>query len=182
MKKNQFMFLVIFVLATTSQYAFSQIKPTISIGTGIISHRGMNGLAVENEIVFPFKSNFSYGLNIGASMSSDKKFESMQIGSYIHQSYYFSNANIYFEPEIYKNLKISVFAGGGIRHSNSTQILVNSNFDVSPSNEFVTGLGFETGISTTYYFDNYNIGIKYKHDFFSEGFDYFGIKFGINLN
>ena len=91
-------------------------------------------------------------------------------------------SNIYFEPEIYKNLKISVFAGGGIRHSNSTQILVNSNFDVSPSNEFVTGLGFETGIGTTYYFSNYNIGIKYKHDFFSEGFDYFGIKFGINLN
>ncbi len=175
-------YIILLVCVFTFQVGFSQIRTSVSTGTGIVSYGNLMGVGVDNDFVISLKPYISCGLNLGLAMSSDKNFNSAQVGAFNQNSIYFGNLNLYLNPKIYKSLELIVFGGGGIRHQNSTQILVNSNSELIPSNEFATGIGFNGGIGINYILNHYIVGIKYKHDFYKEGFDYFGLNFGIKVN
>lgn len=180
MKKLRYIILLVAIFAF--QLGFSQSKTSLRIGTGAVYYGGLMGVGVDNDLVIPINPYISCGLNFGLAMSSDKKVNSSEIGAFNQNSIYFGNLDLYLNPKIHNNLELAIFGGGGIRHQNSTQVLVDSNFDITPSNVFETGFGFEGGMGINYIISNYIIGIKYKHDFYKDGFDYFGLSFGIQLN
>lgn len=182
MNRNALKCLILFVCIFTFKTGFSQTRTSVSIGTGIVSYGNLMGIGVDNDFVIPLNPYISYGLNLGLAMSSDKNVNSTRIGAYNQNSIYFGNLNLYFNPKIYNSLELKIYGGGGIRHQNSTQILVNSNLELTPYNVFATGIGFDGGIEINYTLSHYIIGIKYKHDFYKEGFDYLGLNFGIKLN
>lgn len=174
---------LLLILYLISNTVSSQVKPSVIIGTGIVSYGGLRGIGSENEIILPANPFISYGLSVGFAMSSDEKIKRSESGSFNQNAIFFGDINLYFNPIITKKFEAVIFGGGGIRHQNSTQLLVNSSMELSTSNVYATGIGFKGGVGLNYHISsNYLIGLKYKHDFYKNGFDYVGINFGIQLN
>ncbi len=183
MKQNILKCLVLFLLVFAFHPVFSQKRlSVVSVGTGVTLYAGSTGVAADGDIVLPLNSYLSCGLNLGLAMASDKKIDRTQTGAFVQNSIYFGNLNLYYNPKIYKNLRLVIFGGGGIRHHNSTQILVNGNLDLHLNNAFDTGFGFNGGAGFNYAWNNYMIGVKYKLDLYKDGFHYFGLNFGIYLD
>jgi hypothetical protein len=90
--------------------------------------------------------------------------------------------NLYFKPTVFKKFNFVVQSGCGYRHLNDTQVLVNGDYEIYPLHKSVNGFGIKAGLGLDYPItENYNIAFKYIHDFYMEGFDYFGLNFGIVL-
>ncbi len=184
MRQNILKCLVLFVLVFAVQTGFSQKRLSVSVGSGfVVSYGDLKGIGVDNDIVLPVNSYLSCGLNFGYAMFSYKKTHATQTEELNQNSIYFGNLNLYYNPKIYKNLRLIIFGGGGIRHYSLTHIFFNSNFPLYSYNiDIVTGFGFNGGAGFNYEWNNYMIGIKYKFDLYKDGFDYFGLNFGIYLD
>lgn len=182
MTKKKILYTISFVFLITFQTAFSQIKPSINVGTGLVFYGNMVGIGGDSEITIPVNKYVSSGLNLGYAMASDKELIVTKTGAYSHNSIYYGDLNLYFHPVTFKNIKLLILGGGGIRHHISTQVLINSNSELNPSNVFATGIGFKIGSGINYLFkNNCFFGFKYMHDFYKDGFDFFGVNFGLKL-
>lgn len=173
--------LIVIIFCVLAGYStFSQGKPSVKIGSGLVHIGSRYGLGSNSDLIFPLRKNFSYGLNIGYAMASDKNIITNKAGAFSQSSIFAGNFELYYHPEVVDKVELLMFGGGGVRHFNSTQILVNSNLELSPFNDYSTGLGFNAGLGADYNISTrYALGIRYLHDFYKEGFDYFGISFGI---
>lgn len=172
--------LALFVL--TGLNSFSQGKPSVKIGYGIVNIGSRYGIGGNSDLIFPLKKDFSYGLNIGYAMASDKNIITTRYGSFSQTSAFCGNLELFYHPEVINKVKLLLFGGGGARHINITRVLVNSNLEITPTNDYSTGLGVNAGLGADYNISaNYTFGFRLLHDFYKEGFDYFGLSFGIAL-
>jgi hypothetical protein len=161
---------------------FPQNKAQISTGVGLVNFGGVYGVGASSEILFPVRKSFSYGLITGYSMGSDDRINLQEAGSYNHHSIFIGDIDIRFNPKVFNSFYLALNAGGGIRHSNSTQILVNSNLEVNPTVSKDTGMGFHLGAGLFFFMNNRtSLGFHYSHDFYQEGFDFFCLKVGFTL-
>lgn len=182
MAQKKILYTILFVFLVAFQTASSQVKPSINVGTGFVLYGNTVGVGGDSEITIPVNKYVSCGLNLGYLMASDKKMIIIQTNAYNHNSLYYGDLNLYFNPFTFKNIQFFILGGGGIRHHISTQVLVNSNSELNPSNVFATGVGFKIGSGINYSFkNNYFLGFKYMHDFYKDGFDFFGVNFGLKL-
>jgi len=173
--------ILILLLTTTNSNIHSQEKLKIKMGTGIVNQYGNLGIGVESGFEFRIIKNFYIGLKLGNSSSSDANVN-ITSDSYNHVSEYNSDFCISYNSRIKQKLGINIFAVAGIHQFLKTQMLYNSNAELSTFNEKEIGIGESLGIGIDYILkENYTFGINYKHNFFNEGYDYFGVNFGVIL-
>lgn len=162
--------------------SYPQNNPHISTSIGVVNFGGVYGVGASSEILFPIKESFSYGLITGYAMGSNDRINTQKAGSYNHNSVFIGDIDFRFNPRVFNVLVLTLNAGGGIRYSNSTQVLVNSNLEVNPTVNKNTGMGFHLGAGLGYFISTRtSIGFHYQHDFYQEGFDFFGLKVGFTL-
>jgi hypothetical protein len=114
-------------------------------------------------------------------MAADKNLSTTVAGSYLHNSLF--RADLVGEYALpIKALRFSVSAGAGFRHLLSTDILTNSNQEVTPYNGAYSGFAGFGGFGIDYVFsEKISFGVNYNHEFYHEGFDYFGVRIGFGL-
>lgn len=161
---------------------FSQNSSSVRIGAGVVSLGSRYGVSGNTELLFPLSKDFSYGLTIGYAMISDKMISTTEAGAFNQLSLSLGDLCISYNPKVFKKLILMLKGSGGLRHINSTQLLVNSSLEITPTNERYTNIGLQLGIGLDYRItDNSFLGFQYLHDFYKEGFDYFGFRIGFNL-
>ncbi|MCK9499529.1 MAG: hypothetical protein M0Q45_08485 [Bacteroidales bacterium] len=160
----------------------AQNKLQIETGVGFVILEGVNGIGGSSEILYPLHKNFSFRLATGYAMSSDKQISLLEACSYDHHSVFIGDIGLRFNPKLFNKVALALNAGGGIRHLQSTQVLVNSNLIVNPTSKADTGIGFHLGVGLNYFVSSeIHLGLQYSHDFFHEGHDLFCFKVGFTL-
>lgn len=172
--------LKLFLLIAIAGFAQKELR--IATGVGLVKIEGVNGIGGISEIFQPINNNFSYGLIAGYAMGSDKHINLQEASSYNHHSVFIGDIGLRFNPKVFNKVALALNAGGGIRHLQSTQVLVNSNLIVNPTSKADTGIGFHLGVGLNYFVSSeIHLGLQYSHDFFHEGHDLFCFKVGFTL-
>jgi hypothetical protein len=183
--KNQertFKAVALLICVFTFQMSFSQIKTWVNVGSGMVFSNGQVGIGCYSDLNFPINPWIACGLSMGYAGVSDKVLDINHAGSFYQGSIYSGDLNLALTPNLSKQLKFSLFGGCGIRHINSTDILVNGNFELTPVVINTNGFGAKTGLTVDYLIQkHYLVGLKYFHDFYREGLDYFGLNLGLIL-
>lgn len=173
--------ILILLLITTFSIAHSQEKLKIKMGTGIVNQYGNIGIGVESGFEFRIIKNLYLGLKLGYSSTSDANVN-ITSDSYNHISMYSNDICVAYNSRIKQKLGVNIFAGAGLRQLLLTEMLYNSNAELTTFNEKNFGFGESLGLGIDYILKKkYTVGISYRHDFYKEGYDYFGVNFGVIL-
>ena len=161
---------------------YGQEHATLTLGTGAVWTQGNFGIGYRNEIAFPLVKNFTYGVHLGHIMASDRQVDLTRPGPFDQTSIFFSDLSLAYSPVIASTIRFSAHASGGVRHVNGVAILVNSSGEVQTPNNHMWGFGLQAGVSADYLItDKYFIGLQYLHDFYMDGFDYLGLRVGLEF-
>ena len=179
MKYPKIILILLFVSIFSDTH--SQEKLKFKMGSGIVNQYGNIGIGGESGFEYRIIKKFYLGIKLGYSNSSDAKVN-ITSDSYNHVSEYNSDFCVSYNTRIKQKIGINIFAGAGIHQFLLTQMLYNSNAELTTFNEKKIGIGESVGLGMDYILkEKYTLGINYKHNFFNEGYDYFGVNFGIIL-
>ena len=99
--------------------SYPQNNSQISTCIGVVNFGGVYGVGTSSEILFPIKKNFSYGLITGYAMGSNDQINTLEAGSYNHNSVFIGDIDFRFNPKVFNVLILTLNAGGGVRDRKS---------------------------------------------------------------